>query len=83
MAGTVAKSLPAALSLALLCAAHGQEPPSPEEIMRQNDLNEDGVITRSEADEAGTPLATLFDQIDTNGDGRITMQELESMSRER
>ncbi len=65
-------------TLALLaCAgALAQQPASPEEIMARNDVNEDGVITRAEAEESGTPLATIFDMVDADGDGRITMEEL-------
>lgn len=69
-----------AMLISLACGgALAQAPPSPEEIMSQNDLNEDGVITREEADESGTPLAMFFDQIDSDMDGRITMEELENM----
>lgn len=60
-------------------AALAQQPSSPEEIMTANDLNEDGVITRAEAERADTPLAAIFDQVDSDMDGRITMQELEDM----
>jgi len=69
----------AALALLVSAAALAQQPPPPEQIMADNDLNEDGVITREEAQEAGTPLAMFFDMLDSNGDGQITMEELRNM----
>jgi hypothetical protein len=69
----------AALALLVSAGALAQQPPAPEQIMADNDLNDDGVITREEAQEAGTPLAMFFDMIDSNGDGRITMEELQNM----
>jgi Ca2+-binding EF-hand superfamily protein len=54
---------------------------TPDQLMSQNDRNGDGVITKEEANAAGTPLARVFDQIDTNGDGRITRDELRAIER--
>lgn len=52
--------------------------PSPEEIMKENDKNKDGVITKAEAEAGGTPLAQFFDQLDADKDGKITMAELKA-----
>ena len=51
-------------------------PLPPQEIMKQNDLNKDGKITKAEAKKAGTPLAKIFDLVDSNKDGVITLAEL-------
>lgn len=51
-------------------------PLPPQEIMKQNDLNKDGKITKVEAKKAGTPLAKIFDLVDGNKDGVITLAEL-------
>jgi Ca2+-binding EF-hand superfamily protein len=64
-------------------AAFAQNSPSPEEIMSQNDRNGDGQITKEEAEAAGTQLARLFDQVDTNKDRRITLDELRAMQSRR
>ncbi|MBC7953450.1 MAG: EF-hand domain-containing protein [Rhodospirillaceae bacterium] len=44
------------------------------------DKNKDGAITRDEwlAEPAGTSRAERFKQLDTNGDGRISHEELEA-----
>lgn len=76
MTSRTARTLPAVLVLA---AAAAQAQPVPDEIMRRNDINEDGVITRAEAEESGTPLIEIFDEVDADGDGRLTRQELEEM----
>ncbi len=65
----------ASLCLFASFAVQAQMPP-PEEIMKDNDANMDGKITREEA--AKTPLANFFDLLDTNKDGVITLQELKN-----
>jgi Ca2+-binding EF-hand superfamily protein len=74
------KKLIVTLSLLVSAGAFAQAPPPPEEIMKQNDKNKDGVITKAEAEAAGTPLAQFFDQLDTNKDGKLTMEELKAMA---
>jgi Ca2+-binding EF-hand superfamily protein len=69
------KYLLASLCLFASFAVQAQMPP-PEEIMKDNDANKDGKITREEA--AATPLANFFDLLDSNKDGVITMEELKN-----
>jgi len=45
--------------------------PSPQTIMDASDKNKDGVITRDESDMRGG-----FDRIDSDGDGKVTLEEL-------
>jgi HlyD family secretion protein len=45
--------------------------PSPEAIITQLDKNKDGVVTKDESDMRGR-----FDQVDADGDGKITVEEL-------
>ena len=52
----------------------GQERPSIDEIFRM-DANQDGMLAPSEVK---GPLKNDFSKIDTNGDGFISRQELES-----
>lgn len=47
------------------------EMPSPQTIMDASDKNKDGVITRDESDMRGG-----FDRIDSDGDGKVTLEEL-------
>ena len=79
--------LPAALFLALTVPALAQMdgPPPPDSdhmhmhhdmadrFMREYDLNHDGTVTRAEYDQVN---AERFRQIDTNGDGVLTMDEV-------
>lgn len=69
------KLIPAAL-LIISGTAFAQMP-SPDEIMKENDKNNDGVITKEEA--AASPLGGFFDMIDANHDGKITKEELQNM----
>jgi Ca2+-binding EF-hand superfamily protein len=69
------KHLLASLTLFASFALQAQMPP-PEEIMKDNDANKDGKITREEA--AATPLANFFDLLDNNKDGVITLEELKN-----
>lgn len=66
--------------LILLCSFAGvanAQMPSPEDIMKDNDKNSDGSITKEEA--AATPLSQFFDEIDSNKDGKIVLAELQAM----
>ena len=51
--------------------------PSPEQILKENDKNNDGVITKEEA--KGSELDMFFDMVDGNHDGKITMDELKAI----
>jgi hypothetical protein len=57
-------------------ALQAQMPP-PEDIMRDNDADKDGKITKEEA--KATELTNFFDLIDANKDGIITMEELKNV----
>lgn len=50
-----------------------------DELLAEADTNHDGRVTRSELQQAPTPL---FDRADTNGDGRIDAEE-QAAARER
>lgn len=51
----------------------GGGPPSPESIIERADTNKDGVLTKDETDLRGN-----FDKYDTDGDGKVTAQELKA-----
>jgi len=70
------KLLPAILLIAS-ASAYAQAPPSPDQIMKENDKNNDGVITREEA--KGSELDMFFDLVDGDHDGKITMDELKAI----
>jgi hypothetical protein len=59
--------------------AGGQGLPDNETILGNNDGNGDGQITREEATAAGFQLATSFDTFDTDGDGIVTVAELDGI----
>jgi len=46
-------------------------------IFANNDANEDGEITRAEADAAGLPLSQNWDAFDLDGDGKVVAAELD------
>jgi len=63
--------------LALAQAQAGKGP-------RQVDANGDGVITQSEATDAGaTRLIEVFDEIDADGNGELTREERQAYRQER
>ena len=45
--------------------------------MKENDKNNDGVITKEEA--KGSELEMFFDMVDSNHDGKIIMDELKAI----
>ena len=70
------KRLIPAILLIASASAYAQMP-SPEQILKDNDKNIDGVITKEEA--AGSELEMFFDMVDGNHDGKITMDELKAI----
>lgn len=48
----------------------------PEAILANNDLNEDGVVTREEASKAGRALARMWDSYDLDKSGTVEFVEL-------
>lgn len=70
------KLIPAILLIAS-ASAYAQMP-SPEQMLKENDKNNDGAITKEEA--KGSMLEMFFDNLDGNHDGKITMDELKAMS---
>ncbi len=57
-------------------------PPPPDQVFDTADANEDGVVTEDELASVigsdGTDIESLFEQIDTDGDGSITRTEDET-----
>src|SRR5690606_4648166 len=47
----------------------------PEAILANNDLNEDGVVTREEASKAGRALARMWDSYDIDKSGTVQLVE--------
>jgi Ca2+-binding EF-hand superfamily protein len=66
-------------SLCLLASAalQAQMPPA-EDIMKDNDADKDGKITKEEA--KATELTNFFDLLDANKDGIITLEELKNVA---
>lgn len=71
------KKLIPAILLVASANAYAQAPPSAEQILKDNDKNSDGVITKEEA--KGSELEMFFDLVDGNHDGTITMDELKAI----
>jgi Ca2+-binding EF-hand superfamily protein len=70
------KIIPAILLIAS-ASAYAQQMPSPEQIMKECDKNNDGVVTREEA--KGHELEMFFDLVDSNSDGKVTIEELKAI----
>ena len=51
-------------------------PPNPAKILEDMDANNDGEISKAEAK---GPLVRNFDRVDVNGDGKLTVAELENI----
>ena len=79
---TMMKTIPFLLGLALAMSASAQrasmpddQRPSPEQLLKTFDRNGDGKLSRDEAPER---MKQRWDQIDTNHDGFITVDELKA-----
>jgi hypothetical protein len=48
-------------------------------IMGNNDANDDGEITKAEADAAGLALGQNWDMFDLNNDGKVVAEELDQV----
>jgi len=64
-----------AAAVALGATAARAQMPAPADIVKAWDKNGDGVVSKDEWVAAGRP-AERFDLVDTNKDGKITVEEL-------
>ena len=58
----------------------GGDPAERRARIQQMDANQDGIISRAEAENSGNPerAQRLFDHLDSNGDGNITREEMQA-----
>lgn len=61
----------------IACGSAYAQMPSPDQILKENDKNGDGAITKEEA--KGSMMEQFFDMMDSNKDGKITAAELQNM----
>jgi beta-lactamase regulating signal transducer with metallopeptidase domain/Ca2+-binding EF-hand superfamily protein len=47
-----------------------------EQMVKNNDLNGDGIVTKEEAEQAGKSLNKLWAMYDMDGDGRVDVEEI-------
>jgi Ca2+-binding EF-hand superfamily protein len=78
-----------ALSPAVLVAGDtgsptGGGPGHGEEMFKRHDTNNDGVVSREEAQAAGAErISRKFDKMDTNKDGQLTQEEMRQAREQR
>lgn len=53
---------------------------TPNSIIRSNDLNGDGIVTREEAENSKRSLILLWDRYDADMDGKVDVEEIERVS---
>ncbi|NCG08250.1 MAG: hypothetical protein GWO81_01565 [Verrucomicrobia bacterium] len=58
----------------------GGDPAERRARIQQMDANQDGIISREEAEMGGNPerVQRMFDHLDSDGDGNITRQEMQA-----
>jgi hypothetical protein len=58
----------------------GGDPAERRARIQQMDANQDGIISRVEAENSGNPerAQRLFDHLDSNGDGTISREEMQA-----
>lgn len=80
----------ALLLLAVAAPACAQQLPAPTPEQRQAlqarwqaaDTNQDGLVDRNEA-QALPPIANHFDELDANGDGQLSQEEMRNLVQDR
>ncbi len=73
LSSTLAGILLASTGVVVAAKGPGGGPPSPDRLFEMLDLNEDGEITREEAENA---REARFEAADTNGDGLLSPEEM-------